>query len=355
MNQKLHIIYKYNKIIKELYNKWWNKIETSKKISKNARELEEYRKNLKPGEITLLGCITDGGQGLATANNGKYLAVRKSTKWAKNIQLSRPKKLKEAIDTYKIHELADIKDAQAYLNGMSEIEIATLFDNLKEKYGRDIFGQGYIYKIIDDNEIADVDSLSDEEKENGISPDKKYYVPYDKGDKDGNRWYLETPFAIAWTKENVRFLKTNSGKKGEGMPVVRNQAFYFKEGFCWSNTLNPYARLLKCRIKSKTINDVGAMSLTSIIVNILSNEDIVCFLNSNLIFNYYRNFINNTVNIQINDIRQIPVKIPDLDERTKLKTLFDKAVQMREIKSLSKQEEYKIQSELDEIITKVYL
>lgn len=97
------------------------------------------------------------------------------------------------------------------------------------------------------------------------------------------------------------------------------------------------------------------MSLTSIIVNILSNEDIVCFLNSNLIFNYYRNFINNTVNIQINDIRQIPVKIPDLDERTKLKTLFDKAVQMREIKSLSKQEEYKIQSELDEIITKVYL
>ena len=153
----------------------------------------------------------------------------------------------------------------------------------------------------------------------------------------------------------MRFLKTNSGKKGEGMPVVRNQAFYFKEGFCWSNTLNPYARLLKCRIKSKTINDVGAMSLTSIIVNILSNEDIVCFLNSNLIFNYYRNFINNTVNIQINDIRQIPVKIPDLDERTKLKTLFDKAVQMREIKSLSKQEEYKIQSELDEIITKVYL
>lgn len=29
----------------------------------------------------------------------------------------------------------------------------------------------------------------------------------------------------------VRFLKTNSGKKGEGMPVVRNPQFYFMEGF----------------------------------------------------------------------------------------------------------------------------
>ena len=27
----------------------------------------------------------------------------------------------------------------------------------------------------------------------------------------------------------VRFLKTSSGKKGEGMPVVRNPQFYFRE------------------------------------------------------------------------------------------------------------------------------
>lgn len=79
-------------------------------------------------------------------------------------------------------------------------------------------------------------------------------------------------FNIYADRKNVRFLKTNSGKKGEGMPVVRNQMFYFKEGFCWSNTLNPYARLLKCRIKSKTINDVGAMSLTSTIESVISNE-----------------------------------------------------------------------------------
>ena len=222
----------YGDKVKKLYDTWWDKIETSKKIAQNKTELEKYRKNLKPGDIALLGCLTEGGQGLATANNGKYIAVRSSTKQAANIRNSRPKKLSEAVKKYKIKELSNIGNAALYLNKMPEVKIAELFDSLKEKYGRDIFGQGYIYRIIEDSEIANVDELTEDEKENGIDTSKKYHVSYDKGDKDGNRWYLETPFAIAWSKDNVRFLKTNSGKKGEGMPVVRNSQFYFREGFC---------------------------------------------------------------------------------------------------------------------------
>ena len=152
----------------------------------------------------------------------------------------------------------------------------------------------------------------------------------------------------------MRFLKTNSGKKGEGMPVVRNQMFYFKEGFCWSNTLNPYARLLKCRMKAKTINDVGAMSLNSIDQESLTNEILVCFLNSNLIFDYYRNFINNTVNIQINDIRQIPIKIPSYDNKVKLDALFKQILISRKNDSLSDRDEQYYQSILDQIISAVY-
>lgn len=70
--------------------------------------------------------------------------------------------------------------------------------------------------------------------------------------------YIETPFAIAWSKENVRFLKTNSGKKGEGMPVVRNPQFYFREGFCWIDVNSTY---LKARIKANGVFDVLSMSL----------------------------------------------------------------------------------------------
>ena len=308
----------YGEKVKDLYNKWWDKIKTSRDIEKNKKELEEYRNSLKPGDVALLGCLTEGGQGLATANNGKYIAVRSSTKWADNIRQSRPKKLAEVIDKFKIHipGLNKFDSIADYLDSLSEAKIAQLFDRLKEEYGRDIFGQGYIFRIIDDSELADVDSLSQSEKENGISSSKKYYVPYDKGDKDGNRWYLETPFAIAWTKENVRFLKTDPRARYQGY------AYYFREGFCWTNVLNPCARLLKVKLKQASVNDVGSMSLFPLL---LSNNYFVTVLNSNLLFDYYREFVNCTVNIQINDIRLLPIVIPSKKQISKIDDIFRKA------------------------------
>lgn len=104
--------------------------------------------------------------------------------------------------------------------------------------------------------------------------------------KDTNKikkWKVGTRYLLT-----VRFLKTNSGKKGEGMPVVRNPQFYFREGFCWNNLLNPNARLLKVKLKGESVNDVGSMSLYT--TNILSNKYIVALLNSNILFDYYREF-----------------------------------------------------------------
>ncbi|ATA86661.1 restriction endonuclease [Capnocytophaga gingivalis] len=322
----LRIYQLYGHKVKELYEKWWDKIETSRKIAKNQQELEAYRASLKPGDVALLGCLTEGGQGLATANNGKYIAVRRSTKLAKNIISSRPKKLAEAIKKKKVSipQMANFANENDFLDSLSEKEIATLFDSLKEQYGRDIFDKGYIYKIIEDSELANVDELSEEEKENGIDTSKNYYVPYDKGDKEGNRWYLETPFAIAWSKENVQFLKTNSGKKGEGMPVVRNPQFYFREGFCWIDVNSTY---LKARIKSNGVFDVLSMSLFTITE--LPDWYYVSLINSEFISLYVDNFINNTSHFQINDARQLPVIIPTQEELCDLQRIVQQAIDLK--------------------------
>ena len=53
--QNLKIYELYGQKIKELNNMWWDKISTSRKIEQNKKELNEYRSNLKPGDITLLG------------------------------------------------------------------------------------------------------------------------------------------------------------------------------------------------------------------------------------------------------------------------------------------------------------
>ena len=58
---------------------------------------------------------------------------------------SRPEKLAKAIESKKIVDewLPQNEDYKSFLDGLLENKIAELFDDLKEKYGRDIFEQGY--------------------------------------------------------------------------------------------------------------------------------------------------------------------------------------------------------------------
>ena len=132
------------------------------------------------------------------------------------------------------------------------------------------------------------------------------------------------------------------------MPVVRNPQFNFKEGFCWNNVLNPNARLLKAKMKSASVNDVGSMSLTTLLNNI-PNYYFVSILNSDFIFDYYREFINCTVNIQINDIRQVPVVIPSKIELQKLEPQFKKAVELKQLAAKTTANEENISDELSQI------
>ena len=350
LNLKIYDL--YGEKVKKLYDKWWSKIETSKKIAQNKVELEAYRSSLQPGDIALLGCLTEGGQGLATANNGKYVAVRRSTKWAKNIIASRPKKLAEAIKKRKIRipNMEGFSSTKDFLDSLTEHEIANLFDTLKEQYGRDIFGQGYIYKIIDDAELADVNTLTDDEKENGISTSKNYYVPYDKGDKDGNRWYLETPFAIAWSKENVHFLKTDPKARYQGY------TFYFREGFCWIDVNSTY---LKARVKSNGVFDVLSMSLFT--MTQIPDWYFVSLINAEFLSLYVDNFINNTSHFQINDARQLPIIIPEHETLRRIQKIPEESIAIKkacyssELTNEDTEEKLsKLQKELDNLVFKLY-
>lgn len=352
----LRIYERYGKKVNELLNTWWNKISTSKNIEKNKKELEKYRTSLKPGDITLLGLITEGGQGLATANNGKYIGVLEGTKWAENIKKQRPEKLLLAGKFCRENQISNKSDAVRFLDSLDESEIRNLFDELKENYGRDIFGQGWLYRIVSPAEIADVNSLTDDEKLNGIVGDRTF-VPYDKGDKDGNRWFAPTPYYIDWSRKNVKFLKENSGKKGEGMPVVRNPQFYFREGFCWTDVNSTY---LKSRIKENGVYDVLTMSLFT--TTYLPDLLFVCFINSSFISKYVDIFINSTSHFQINDARQLPIIIPNAAQLQFFENIFNRAVAIQKDKFSEKMSELiaekeldKIQRELDKFVEEMYL
>ncbi|HRR29155.1 MAG TPA: Eco57I restriction-modification methylase domain-containing protein [Victivallales bacterium] len=346
---------RYGKKVNELLNKWWDKISTSKNIEKYKNELEKYRNSLKPGDITLLGLITEGGQGLATANNGKYIGVLEGTKWAENVKKQRPEKLLLAARFCSENQINNKSDAIRFLDTLDETDIRKLFDELKKNYGRDVFGQGWLYRIVSPTEIADVNSLTDDEMLNGIEGERTF-VPYDKGDKDGNRWYAPTPYYINWNRENVKFLKENSGKKGEGMPVVRNPQFYFREGFCWTDVNSLY---LKSRIKQKGVYDVLTMSLFTTIH--IPDWYYVCLINSKFISKLVYDFINSTSHFQINDARQLPIIIPSNEQLNTFENIFNRAVEIQKNKfsgKIAEDEAEKqlelIQKELDKEVYELY-
>lgn len=110
-------------------------------------------------------------------------------------------------------------------------------------------------------------------------------------------------------------------------------------------------------MKTKTVNDVGSMSLCSV-VDILPNFYIVTLLNSTFLFNYYREFINCTVNIQINDIRQIPIIIPTKEQLVECQLLFNKISELKKYRStrhnIFKYTEKEIEQNLDDFVKKLY-
>ena len=85
----------------------------------------------------------------------------------------------------------------------------------------------------------------------------------------------------------------------------------------------------------------------------IPNLYFVILLNSNLIFDYYREFINCTVNIQINDIRKLPVIIPDATQLEFCKKIFDNILQIKKSQTDTSNLIY-LEKELDLFIDKLY-
>ena len=151
-------------------------------------------------------------------------------------------------------------------------------------------------------------------------------------------------------------MKTNSGKKGAGMPVVRNPQFNFREGFCWIDVNSTY---LKARLKNNGIFDVLSMSLFT--MTNVPDWYYVSIINSDLISLYVDNFINNTSHFQINDARQLPIIIPNVNELEKFQEISESSIAIKKANfssaipdNIAEKKLEKKQVELDQAVFKLY-
>ena len=360
----------FDKIVKPVwptFKNWWPKVETSRKVDQNRVEINKYLSKLKPNDYTFLGVLADGGVGLQTGDNGKFVGIVKSSKSAESVFKARPKKLLGAIkDEPKIkivfpelRAIENLDDSRGYLSELSEFAIRELFDAIKEKFGPRVLGKGFIYRIVAQDELFNIEGMAANERENGIRSDNEVFVRYDKGDRDGNKWLSETPFVANWNKESIRHYSTS--------PTARNfsnNKHYFKSGLSWNiingtrNTNN-----LKFKYILPSVNDVGGMKLTSSeeAKKLLSDKFLCCLLNSFLNNRLTESFINFTVNFQINDARQIPIIIPTKEQLNAFEKIYDEcfAIQEQYFAGKIDKEEARhklspIESEIDEMVNRLY-
>ena len=77
---------RFNERVKELVAEWWERIEDSRAFAANLAALKTYHRTLRPGDVTLVGLIAEGGQGMRTANNARFLAYLEGTPQARELE-----------------------------------------------------------------------------------------------------------------------------------------------------------------------------------------------------------------------------------------------------------------------------
>ena len=412
---------RFNERVKELVEEWWERIEDSRAFAGNLPAIRDYHQTLQPGDVTLVGLIAEGGQGMRTANNARFLAYLEGTPQARELadkavewsaawladqrigpifrqQLAaaggdpaRPTANRAAWEAA-VHQLREQFTPQQLGFGRTDLFriasqnlIATeadyrfAFDQRKaellrywqhrqelDAFWHDTMGinqQNCSHGVFQHaTEISDEDFCrlcqniqiwvarenatrraelriprqaiglrSSEDFDdpadgprtatifNGLSGHGQF-IAFRKGDPEGSRWIDNEPLYTEWTEWVADWMFNNSGRREPNMPVVRNAGLYLTAGVTWSLHANHVSA--KCRYQEPCIFDASSSRLTPIISS-LSAQAFVALANSDVFSFFLKKFIKHNQDIEINDMRMMPVVIPTRPQHARLQELAE--------------------------------
>lgn len=422
----LRLFEKFNEPVKKLVGEWWERIETSQKFADNHADIVAYHKTLKPGDVTLVGLIAEGGQGLATANNARFLGFLQDTAQAEKIRVRReewttrwlgdadikpfflgllaqnggdtakptknvaaweacvePLKGKFPLaklgftksDLYRIvlpDLVAKPEDYEfAWQSRKAELLKHWRTDtNLKNFWESELlvdFDKDKLKKLRTQKDISDADFcelcqevqkwLPGENKRrrkegketisretlclragedynepedapriatiyNGLYG-RSQFVPFRKGDPEGNRWLDNEPLFIDWSHSAVYEIQDNPKARWQG------QDYFFKDGISWTRGANHVA--LKNKLVPSGVMDVNAMKLTPISSADVSAMFLLAVFNSDIFSFFLKRFLAHTWMAQISDVRMMPLAMPTRGQEKRLKELAEWAMEAKRL------------------------
>ncbi len=424
----LALYHRFNDAVKRLVGEWWERIETSTKFAENEQEIREYQRSLTPGDVTLVGLIAEGAQGMRTANNGRFIGYLEGTaqareiqskrelwtrKWLSNARVKRaflrllaqnggdqaqptsnvpaweacvePLKAKfharnelgfGRTDLYRVvrrsllagpddfrfafeqrkAELLALWQSERQLSGFWEEhrllpgsqQTRRYFRTATELSGADFcqLSQELVAWLELENEGRTKqrpsrpriprDALGFRSSEyysdpadasriatiyNGLSG-RGQWVPFRKGDPEGNRWVDNEPLFINWSKESVDWLSTAPEARWQGHKL------FLTPGVTWTAVANHVA--MKARHQDSCIFDADSMRLTPRI-GVLDPLTFLALMNSHLLSFMKMKFIKHTQKWEIGDLRLLPLTMPTPEQASQLANLAKSAIAAKRV------------------------
>ena len=162
---------------------------------------------------------------------------------------------------------------------------------------------------------------------NGLSG-RGQFVPFRKGDPEGNRWVDNEPLFIDWSRNSATWFFENSGRPESGMPVVRNAYLYFTSGVTWTAVANHVA--MKARFQEPCVFDADSMRLTPV-PGVIHPLAFLALLNSDVVSFFKMKFIKHTQKWEIGELRQLPLVMPTKAQETRLTALAERATEAKRL------------------------
>jgi hypothetical protein len=416
----LRLFAKFNEPVKQLCAEWWERFKTSKDFEENLPAIREYQAGLEPGDITLVGLVAEGGQGMRTANNARFLGYLEGTPqanvllakreiWTKRWladaaikpvflkllrenggDVNRPTRNSAAWEA-SVEPLRDQFTAQQLgftKSDLYRIVPQTLVADLSHQPGSDshftwqkrkeeLLARWRAAKDLDEfwtatlsdgekrkraQKLRKAASVSDadfcllcqelqrwmlEEDESrkrkkqppiprealGLHSSEDYddpgdapraatiynglrghgqFVPFRKGDPEGNRWLDNEPLFIEWSKAAVNWLSTAPAARWQG------HSMFLTSGVTW--TLHANHVPVKARLQPPCVFDASGSRLTPV-EKVIRADTFLAILNSDIVSFFLKKFIKHNQDIEVNDLRMMPLVMPTRAQESRLDKL----------------------------------
>jgi hypothetical protein len=340
--------------------KGWAILSHTPALEKRVEELREIGMytQLRPGDWVLLGLVTEGGQGLATADDRRFLAAIEGTEAAEE-----HRRFQERLERLTL-ESRFASEYRTLLRDHGDRERALLA--LWQAHGGNRpcplpWPYTGTFRIVP-REMVHTGPVSVEERRSGIAG-PACFIPFEKGDQSqelekegrvtriGAAWVRDNPLVIDWSCEAVALLRRRAaGAESAQKPYFRNERLWFQSGVTW-NSLASYLRVRLVE-KGSIFGHKTPLLRPLPWVEWLSPLSLLALLNSDVIDFVVRTFLGSRMQIEVGDLRRLVVPVLSPAQKADLERFAERAIAAR--RGQSEEPLATIEAELNAYVRDLY-